>query len=285
MEGDSDGFRPYLGVRGTAPAPEVCLERAPDKHVQGGRRHARPLAVRPRGSPRVLRHTCALTVLQATKDLRRASLWLEHAHIQTTEMYARSGPSVKVDAFEAMIAPKAAIRPVQGHRQTDRLADGTRRCGGQMRTDDVPTGSLTKRPRITHDSASNRPVDDLGEAARRHRARHGPARSAPAPRTRAEVRTAQLAHERRFAPPRGGEVTLAERTRGRCRAGRGTCTASTTLQADPIVAGQHGSPATLRWKTLARFAQPSTGHGPLKGTQTTGEPHRELHVGIALTWG
>ena len=30
-------------------------------------------------SPHVLRHTCALTVLQATKDLRKVSLWLGHA--------------------------------------------------------------------------------------------------------------------------------------------------------------------------------------------------------------
>ena len=33
------------------------------------------------------RHTCALTVLQATKDLREVSLWLGHASMQTTEIY------------------------------------------------------------------------------------------------------------------------------------------------------------------------------------------------------
>jgi site-specific recombinase XerD len=56
-------------------------------------------------SPHVLRHTCALTVLQATKDLRKVSLWLGHAHMQTTEMYTRADPSVKLEALEAMIAP------------------------------------------------------------------------------------------------------------------------------------------------------------------------------------
>ena len=35
------------------------------------------------------RHTSALTVLQATKDLRKVSLWLGHASMQTTEMYYR----------------------------------------------------------------------------------------------------------------------------------------------------------------------------------------------------
>ena len=58
-----------------------------------------------RVSPHVLRHTCALTVLQATKDLRKVSLWLGHAHMQTTEMYTRADPSVKLEALEAMIAP------------------------------------------------------------------------------------------------------------------------------------------------------------------------------------
>src|SRR5204863_4614481 len=48
----------------------------------------------------------ALTVLQATKDLRKVSLWLGHAHMQTTEMYTRADPSVKLEALEAMIAPK-----------------------------------------------------------------------------------------------------------------------------------------------------------------------------------
>jgi len=44
-------------------------------------------------------------VLQATKDLRKLSLWLGHAHMQTTEMYTRADPSVKLEALEAMIAP------------------------------------------------------------------------------------------------------------------------------------------------------------------------------------
>jgi len=59
-----------------------------------------------RVSPHVLRHTCALTVLQATKDLRKVSLWLGHAHMQTTEMYTRADPAVKMEALEAIVAPK-----------------------------------------------------------------------------------------------------------------------------------------------------------------------------------
>jgi len=64
-----------------------------------------PTLLSKRISPHVLRHTCALTVLQATKDLRKVSLWLGHASIQTTEIYTRTDPSVKLEALEAMIAP------------------------------------------------------------------------------------------------------------------------------------------------------------------------------------
>jgi integrase/recombinase XerD len=48
----------------------------------------------------------ALTVLQATKDLRKVSLWLGHAHMQTTEIYTRADPSVKLEALESMMPPK-----------------------------------------------------------------------------------------------------------------------------------------------------------------------------------
>ncbi len=54
----------------------------------------------------LLRHTCALTILQATKDLRKVSLWLGHSSMQTTEIYTRADPSVKLEALESVIAPK-----------------------------------------------------------------------------------------------------------------------------------------------------------------------------------
>ena len=75
-----------------------------DKHVEAATASCPTLASK-RVSPHVLRHTCALTVLQATKDLRKVSLWLGHAHMQTTEMYTRADPSVKLEALEAMVAP------------------------------------------------------------------------------------------------------------------------------------------------------------------------------------
>ena len=75
------------------------------KHVRTARQHCPSLAAK-RVSPHVLRHTCALTVLQATKDLRKVSLWLGHAQTQTTEMYTRVDPSVKLEALESIVPPK-----------------------------------------------------------------------------------------------------------------------------------------------------------------------------------
>jgi len=110
-------LRAWLAIRGPAPTPELFLnargqamtrsgfEYVLDKHVKTATKACPSLSTK-RVSPHVLRHTCALTVLQATKDLRKVSLWLGHAHMQTTEMYTRADPSVKLEALEAMIAPK-----------------------------------------------------------------------------------------------------------------------------------------------------------------------------------
>jgi len=44
--------------------------------------------------------------LEATKDLRKVSLWLGHANMQTTEMYTRADPSIKLEALNATMAPQ-----------------------------------------------------------------------------------------------------------------------------------------------------------------------------------
>lgn len=60
-------------------------------------------------SPHVLRHSCALTILQATGDLRKVALWLGHSDIQTTQMYVRVDPTEKLDALAAVVPP--TLRP------------------------------------------------------------------------------------------------------------------------------------------------------------------------------
>jgi len=48
---------------------------------------------------------CAMHTLQATGDVRKVSLWLGHASIQTTEMYLRADPTEKLEALTAMGPP------------------------------------------------------------------------------------------------------------------------------------------------------------------------------------
>jgi site-specific recombinase XerD len=122
-------LRAWLSVRGAPLTPELFVNARGQAMTRSGfeyllKKHTAtaakrcPSLVRKRVSPHVLRHTCALTVLQATKDLRKVSLWLGHAHMQTTEMYTRADPSVKLEALEAMIAP--ALRTGR-FKATDKL--------------------------------------------------------------------------------------------------------------------------------------------------------------------
>jgi len=63
-----------------------------DKHVSTARKE-QPSIVKKRVTPHVLRHSCAMHILQATGDIRKVSLWLGHASIQSTEIYLRADPT------------------------------------------------------------------------------------------------------------------------------------------------------------------------------------------------
>ena len=113
----TSALRAWSAVRGKVLAPELFLNARREPMTRSGfeyilRKHAKTAAARcpslltKHVSPHVLRHTCALTVLQATKDIRKVSLWLGHASMQTTEMYTRVDPSVKLEALESIVAPK-----------------------------------------------------------------------------------------------------------------------------------------------------------------------------------
>ena len=94
----------FLNARGQA-MTRAGFEYILHKHVKTGKRRCPSLAAK-RVSPHVLRHTAALVTLQATKDLRKVSLWLGHANMQTTEIYTRVDPSVKLEVLESIVAPK-----------------------------------------------------------------------------------------------------------------------------------------------------------------------------------
>ncbi len=99
-------------VRGAVPVPELfvnaqgaAMTRASfeyilDKHVCAASKSCSSLSGRS-VSPHQLRHSCALTILKATRDIRKVALWLGHADIRTTETYLRVDPSEKLEAVEA----------------------------------------------------------------------------------------------------------------------------------------------------------------------------------------
>src|SRR5204862_7692150 len=60
-------------------------------------------------SPHVLRHTCALNVLQATGDIRQVALWLGHESLQTTEDYLRVDVTQRIGVLTSVTPPQ--LRP------------------------------------------------------------------------------------------------------------------------------------------------------------------------------
>jgi integrase/recombinase XerD len=107
-------LRAWLAVRGTVAVPELFVnaegaamtragfEYILDKHVCTAMNSCSSLSGRS-VSPHQLRHSCALIMLQATRDIRKVALWLGHSDIRTTEIYLRVDPSVKLEAVEAVL--------------------------------------------------------------------------------------------------------------------------------------------------------------------------------------
>jgi len=116
----ADALRAWLAVRGDVSAPELFLnawgkpmtrsgfERVLDKHVATATECCPSLRGK-RVSPHVLRHTCAINTLRATRNLHKVSLWLGHASNQTTEIYMQADPTEKLEALAA--GTPAALRP------------------------------------------------------------------------------------------------------------------------------------------------------------------------------
>lgn len=118
-------LRAWLSVRGTVAAPELFVNARGEPmsrwgfayvlrcHAQTASRKCPSLLKKPL-SPHVLRHTCAMVVLQATHDIRRVSLWLGHSNLATTEVYTRADPTEKLEAIEAIVPPhlrRGSFRP------------------------------------------------------------------------------------------------------------------------------------------------------------------------------
>jgi len=110
-------IKDWLGIRcKTAGDPELFLnasgrsmtrsgfEYILAKHVEHATAQQPSLAEK-RISPHVLRHTCAMHTLQATGDVRKVSLWLGHASMQSTEIYLRADPTEKLEALASRAPP------------------------------------------------------------------------------------------------------------------------------------------------------------------------------------
>ena len=109
-------LRAWRAIRGEYPAPELFLnangepmtrsgfEYILNKHVEVAAKK-QPSLARKRISPHVLRHTCAMHTLLATHDVRKVSLWLGHASLQSTEVYLRADPTEKLEALAAVMPP------------------------------------------------------------------------------------------------------------------------------------------------------------------------------------
>jgi len=107
-------LRAWLAVRGWSPVPEVFLNRRGEaltcsgfsyiltKYVQKALPRSPGLAKK-RVSPHVLRHTCAINSLRATRDIRKVALWLGHSSLQSTEIYLRADPTEKLAAIESAL--------------------------------------------------------------------------------------------------------------------------------------------------------------------------------------
>ena len=109
--------RAWIAVRGEVLLPELFLNARREAMTRSGfeytlRKHVRtaskrcPSLLTKRVSPHVLRHTCAMTVLDATNDIRKVSLWLGHSSIQTTEMYTRADETERFETLQTMMPPK-----------------------------------------------------------------------------------------------------------------------------------------------------------------------------------
>ena len=93
----------FLNARGVAIGRHGFAHRL-SLHVATAARKVPSMASK-RITPHTLRHAYALHTLEATGDIRKVSLWLGHARIQSTEIYLRSDPIAKLEILADHLPP------------------------------------------------------------------------------------------------------------------------------------------------------------------------------------
>jgi site-specific recombinase XerD len=130
----ADSLRAWLAIRGNAKTVEFFVNARGESMTRSGFKHVlqKHVAVAQEAcsslktktvSPHCLRHTCGLTILRATGDIRKVALWLGHAHVQTTEVYLAIDPTDRMDVLSVLEPP--ALRPGK-FRPPDKLISSLR---------------------------------------------------------------------------------------------------------------------------------------------------------------
>ena len=78
--------------------------------------------------PHVLRHTCAMSLLQAGVDSSVIALWLGHADVRSTQPYLHADLTIKEKAL-ALVTPPT-VTPGRGMAHTRRWTSRSRRPAG-----------------------------------------------------------------------------------------------------------------------------------------------------------
>jgi len=130
----SDSLRAWLAVRGQASVPEFFLNAGGRTLTRSGvsyivRKHKNSAAntcrslTEKRVSPHVLRHSCGVNVLRATRDIRKVALWLGHERQETSEIYVDGDTSTKLEVLRTVVPP--TLRPGK-FRPPDKLIEALR---------------------------------------------------------------------------------------------------------------------------------------------------------------
>jgi len=104
----------WLKVRAPGGEPELFLNATGRAMTRSGfeyilAKHAvvaaqcQPSLAGKRVTPHVLRHSCAMHTLLATRDVRKVALWLGHASLNSTEIYLRVDPTEKLEALAILV--------------------------------------------------------------------------------------------------------------------------------------------------------------------------------------
>ncbi len=146
FEETATALRAWLAVREQPMVPEIFVNAKRDAFSRWGfpyivKKHAAaaaetcPSLLKKRVSPHVLRHTCAMTILEATQDIRRVALWLGHSSTQTTEVYTRADPSEKLAAINSITPPQLRKGVFRLPDKLIALLKGTTLCGAKTNED------------------------------------------------------------------------------------------------------------------------------------------------------